>query len=798
MSFCSQECYVSMLAACALSTVAIVGAGLLWMDRSRVRGRLVWRLMASDLFAALFHGTGATIVLANGLREQDFDDEYDDQMDDRNIKKHCLSSGSPFAELRAWQMIFSDSSCAAFFTVMQLAFLFYIFSSLSTVCIAYHMRVIMGQATTLSRSMAECEAEEQPYEPLYTYIIVGGGFIVWMVEFLLSTTSVQVTFISIGSGATVLNLLCIGFLFYMLWNATKEASVMSYAAYVSTANASIRRLWRFIIAYIVCWVPLVVLALAWGINNIVERRDGTNHEHFEKVVSLLVVPAVALANLQGFINALNYRGFSMSHGGTLQQPLLADHYGSSLGMRIPVLLAMNSVASAPIVIIDALSDNQSERENTELPRLSSPGCSATSAIGLNYTQSPESSLNLKVTFDAEPFACGGFATVHQGTFKGRSVAVKILPFHENAELEIKMWARADSVSGALAGTNPLHPIVPRFFGVVFLSKLPELPTFVRHPQGWNTTDKHAQIVGIVSELCTCALSDVVLPPVDVLASGEASGMQGSMSDRSSGLRDSLPPYTPALMRRLAIDLLSAVHFLHEQLDMVHHDLTPQNVLVTTDGRVRLCDFGMAYHFRPDYVSQPSFDGVGTPAYLPPEVWGLEAGGQSDVGSTSTTGLASPDPEQPDFDSVAWDVYSLGMLLYFMAERSHPFQNPTDLLFTDPSMHSHTLASDAASAYRSVSATSTLSWKLVEALGETPRSRATSGTTQLDSHQVIDAVVGGARPKISSSCPPVLATLIADMWQENPSERPTIPDAISALQHDPEVLAWDRWGDNVRR
>ena len=46
------------------------------------------------------------------------------------------------------------------------------------------------------------------------------------------------------------------------------------------------------------------------------------------------------------------------------------------------------------------------------------------------------------------------------------------------------------------------------------------------------------------------------------------------------------------VRELALDLLSALHYLHRHR-ILHRDVKPQNVLIDEDGRAKLCDFGFA-------------------------------------------------------------------------------------------------------------------------------------------------------------------------------------------------------------
>ena len=95
-------------------------------------------------------------------------------------------------------------------------------------------------------------------------------------------------------------------------------------------------------------------------------------------------------------------------------------------------------------------------------------------------------------------------------------------------------------------------------------------------------------------------------------------------------------------------------YAHQRL-IVHRDLKPGNVLVAADGRARLLDFGLARALDPeagDYT-QTAVPAM-TPAY------------------------ASPEQIRGEPDTVAGDVYSLGVLLYEMIAGRRPYRGGATL------------------------------------------------------------------------------------------------------------------------
>ena len=104
--------------------------------------------------------------------------------------------------------------------------------------------------------------------------------------------------------------------------------------------------------------------------------------------------------------------------------------------------------------------------------------------------------------------------------------------------------------------------------------------------------------------------------------------------------------------RMAVDIAHALS--HAQLHhIVHRDIKPGNIMISTEGVTKLCDLGLAHCRMEDESASRRGAAVGTPYYISPE----QAMGQMDVDTRS-------------------DIYSLGATLFRAVVGRPAFNAPT--------------------------------------------------------------------------------------------------------------------------
>jgi serine/threonine protein kinase len=90
--------------------------------------------------------------------------------------------------------------------------------------------------------------------------------------------------------------------------------------------------------------------------------------------------------------------------------------------------------------------------------------------------------------------------------------------------------------------------------------------------------------------------------------------------------------------------------LHQH-KIAHRDIKPSNILLDKYDRIKLADFGLSQHV----ISNTQTDFCGSKLFIPPEIWN----------------------HVQDYDLFSADIYSLGVLFYYMYQGEVPFFSSTE-------------------------------------------------------------------------------------------------------------------------
>ena len=124
--------------------------------------------------------------------------------------------------------------------------------------------------------------------------------------------------------------------------------------------------------------------------------------------------------------------------------------------------------------------------------------------------------------------------------------------------------------------------------------------------------------------------------------------RGSLSQLLSGKRKHVVSEKLAL--RLATSIAETMSFLHSK-GIIHRDLKPDNILLSENFDIKLCDFGLSKRIENRVTANMTL-AVGTPAYMAPELLGT--GGDEKL------------------DGMKLDVYAFAVLLNALLCSRHPF------------------------------------------------------------------------------------------------------------------------------
>mmetsp|Transcript_2265 Transcript_2265/g.5308 ORF Transcript_2265/g.5308 Transcript_2265/m.5308 type:complete len:479 (-) Transcript_2265:80-1516(-) len=103
--------------------------------------------------------------------------------------------------------------------------------------------------------------------------------------------------------------------------------------------------------------------------------------------------------------------------------------------------------------------------------------------------------------------------------------------------------------------------------------------------------------------------------------------RGSLDSHITRLR----PFPSLMLVGLAAQVLEALRFLHNVVHLCHRDVKPSNILIRSDGRVMLQDFGNSRQLQPNNHDMETF--VGCTQYMSPErIYGAKYDCKADVWS----------------------------------------------------------------------------------------------------------------------------------------------------------------------
>ena len=113
-----------------------------------------------------------------------------------------------------------------------------------------------------------------------------------------------------------------------------------------------------------------------------------------------------------------------------------------------------------------------------------------------------------------------------------------------------------------------------------------------------------------------------------------------------------------MCKRIFIQLLDVIYYLHVVKNIVHRDLKLENILISDVDKygiktIKVCDFGFS-----KYEDEQVKNVVGTLEYLPPEI----------------------DKDKiTQYDGYKADIWCLGIILYILINVEYPYQDSTELI-----------------------------------------------------------------------------------------------------------------------
>ncbi|KAL7422324.1 MAP kinase kinase Wis1 [Cryptotrichosporon argae] len=137
--------------------------------------------------------------------------------------------------------------------------------------------------------------------------------------------------------------------------------------------------------------------------------------------------------------------------------------------------------------------------------------------------------------------------------------------------------------------------------------------------------------------------------IDTLTGGGQPGKPGQEEDGEEAVRVPEP-----VLRRITLGMVKGLKYLKDELQIMHRDVKPTNVLINKKGEVKLCDFGVSAQLEKSLAKTI----IGCQSYMAPER--IQGESQNQISAYT----------------VASDVWSVGLSIIELAKGCFPYPPET--------------------------------------------------------------------------------------------------------------------------